>query len=116
MKPTNGLAEIHHRREGAASTVIIGDRMETDSVAGIEAGIETGLVLSGVTSESDLKRFACRPHHVLRNLGAILSSTSRQCTGDAMTFAGLPQRPEGESVIVNQAAGVDDIEQTLVRR
>jgi len=45
------LAE--HREE----TVIIGDRMDTDIIAGIETECETVLVLSGVTTESDLKKF-----------------------------------------------------------
>jgi NagD protein len=58
------------RREDA---VIIGDRLDTDIIAGIEAEIETVLVLSGVTSEADLPRFAYRPHHIVGNLGALLA-------------------------------------------
>jgi len=54
-------------------TAIIGDRMDTDIIAGIESEIETVLVLSGVTAEADLKRFAYRPHHVLVNVGAIIA-------------------------------------------
>jgi NagD protein len=45
--------------------------MDTDIIAGIESGIETVLVLSGVTTETDLRRFAYRPGHVLPNVGAI---------------------------------------------
>jgi NagD protein len=52
-------------------TVIIGDRMDTDIIAGIESEIETVLVLSGVSSEADLRRFAYRPHHVLSGVGEI---------------------------------------------
>ncbi len=62
------LKKLDCRREDA---VIIGDRMDTDIIAGIESGIETVLVLSGVTAESDLRRFAYRPGHVLPNVGAI---------------------------------------------
>ena len=47
--------------------------MDTDIIAGIESEIETVLVLTGVTSESDLKRFAYRPGHVLKNVGAIVA-------------------------------------------
>ena len=43
------------------TTVMIGDRMDTDIVAGIEAGLSTILVLSGVTAESDVDRFPYRP-------------------------------------------------------
>jgi NagD protein len=55
-------------------SVIIGDRMGTDIVAGIEAGIETVLVLSGVSTEADLRRFAYRPHHILAGVGDITGS------------------------------------------
>lgn len=46
-------------------TAIIGDRMDTDIIAGIESQIETVLVLTGVTAESDIPRFAYAPDHVL---------------------------------------------------
>ena len=51
---------------------IIGDRMDTDIIAGIESGIETVLVLSGVTTEADLSRFAYRPRLVLNGVGDIV--------------------------------------------
>jgi NagD protein len=46
--------------------------MDTDIVAGIEADIETVLVLSGVTQREDLRRFAYAPRHVLDGVGAIV--------------------------------------------
>ncbi len=46
-------------------TVIIGDRMDTDIVAGIESEIDTVLVLTGVTSEEQICRYAYRPSIVL---------------------------------------------------
>ena len=52
-------------------TAIVGDRMDTDIVAGVESEIETVLVLSGVTRESDLVRFAYTPGYVLPNVGSI---------------------------------------------
>ena len=45
-------------------TVIIGDRMDTDIVAGIEADIDTVLVLSGVTSRETLQQFPYQPHYI----------------------------------------------------
>jgi NagD protein len=65
----HGLQRLACRRE---DTVILGDRMDTDIIAGIESGIETVLMLTGVTTESDLRRFAYRPHHVCAHLGALL--------------------------------------------
>ena len=52
-------------------TVIIGDRMDTDIVAGVEAGIDTVLVLSGITKETDLDRYAYRPDHILKDVSEI---------------------------------------------
>ena len=43
------------------TTAMIGDRMDTDIVAGLEAGLETILVLTGVTERDELERFPFRP-------------------------------------------------------
>ncbi len=53
-------------------TVIIGDNISTDILAGVEAGLETALVLSGVTSRADLYRYAYRPHHVLDSIADLI--------------------------------------------
>lgn len=50
---------------------IIGDRMDTDIVAGIESGLDTVLVLSGVTDREEIKRFPYRPRLVLNGVGEI---------------------------------------------
>jgi NagD protein len=47
------------------STVMIGDRMDTDIVAGLEAGMETVLVLTGISSRADAERFAYRPSRIV---------------------------------------------------
>ena len=52
-------------------TVIIGDRMDTDMVAGIETGLDTVLVLSGVTGRHDISKFPYRPRLVLNGVGDI---------------------------------------------
>ena len=49
-------------------TAIIGDRMDTDIVAGIESDMETVLVLSGVTNQTELGRFAYAPLHILEGV------------------------------------------------
>jgi NagD protein len=53
-------------------TVIIGDRMDTDIIAGIESEIETVLVLSGVTTREGLDNFPYRPNHILNGVGDVL--------------------------------------------
>ena len=52
--------------------VMIGDRMDTDIVAGIETGLETVLVLSGVTSLESMKVYAYKPKHILNGINEIL--------------------------------------------
>jgi NagD protein len=55
----------------SADTVIIGDRMDTDIIAGIEAQMETVLVLSGVTSRETISLYPYRPNYVLDGVGDI---------------------------------------------
>lgn len=62
------LQMVECRRE---DTVIIGDRMDTDIIAGIEAGIETTLVLTGVSTKENICQFAYRPSLVLESIAAI---------------------------------------------
>ena len=50
---------------------MIGDRMDTDMVAGIETGLDTVLVLSGVTDRHDISKFPYRPRLVLNGVGDI---------------------------------------------
>ncbi len=54
-----------------ADAVIIGDRMDTDIIAGIETEMDTVLVLSGVTQMKDLERFPYRPKYILNHVGEI---------------------------------------------
>jgi NagD protein len=50
----------------------IGDRMDTDIIAGIESNIDTVLVLSGVTALEDIDNFPYRPKYVLNGIGDIV--------------------------------------------
>ena len=63
-----GLKLLGVHSEDAA---IIGDRMDTDIIAGIESGLDTALVLSGVTDEAEVRRFPYRPRLVLGGVGDI---------------------------------------------
>jgi NagD protein len=53
------------------SSVMIGDRMDTDIVAGTESGMETILVLTGVTQREDVERFPYRPTHIAASVAEI---------------------------------------------
>ncbi|MCU0520614.1 MAG: HAD-IIA family hydrolase [Anaerolineae bacterium] len=52
-------------------TIMVGDRMDTDIVAGVETGMETILVLTGVTRREDVERFPYRPTHILNSVAEI---------------------------------------------
>ncbi len=65
----HGLKKLNCNRE---ETVIIGDRMDTDIIAGIESEIDTVLVLTGVTTLDGMKHFAYAPHYILENVGKIV--------------------------------------------
>ncbi|BBZ35963.1 HAD-IIA family hydrolase [Mycolicibacterium confluentis] len=54
------------------STTMIGDRMDTDVVAGIEAGLDTILVLTGSTREADVERYPFRPGRVLPSIAEVI--------------------------------------------
>ncbi len=50
------------------TTVMVGDRMDTDIVAGIEAGLDTILVLSGSTTPAEIEQYPYRPGRVLQSI------------------------------------------------
>ena len=54
------------------STMMVGDRMDTDVVAGIEAGLETVLVLSGSTAAADVARFPFRPSRICDSIADVI--------------------------------------------
>jgi NagD protein len=72
-KPNALMMTIAKRKLGAhaGETLMIGDRMDTDIVGGLEAGMKTCLVLSGVTSREMLEHFPYRPDHVFDHVGEI---------------------------------------------
>ena len=72
-KPNPLMMKHAQRRLSVApqDAVIIGDRMDTDIVAGIEAEMDTVLVLSGVTSREGMHDYPYRPTYVLSGVGEI---------------------------------------------
>ena len=54
------------------TTAMIGDRMDTDIVAGMEAGLHTVLVLSGITQQADIQTYPFRPNQVLNSVQDLL--------------------------------------------
>ena len=62
----------------SADTVIIGDRMDTDIIAGVEAEVDTVLVLSGVSNINTPKEYAYRPRHVFTGLEEMIKMIKAQ--------------------------------------
>lgn len=57
----------------SGEAVMVGDRMDTDIISGLECGMSTVLVLSGVSDEETVKTYAYRPSIVLNGVGDIVS-------------------------------------------
>ena len=55
----------------SAEAAMVGDRMDTDIVAGVETGLDTVLVLSGCTMREDVENFPYRPNYILNGVGEI---------------------------------------------
>jgi NagD protein len=53
--------------------VIVGDRMDTDILLGVQSEIDTVLALSGVTALTDLPQWAFRPHCIVKSVADIPS-------------------------------------------
>jgi NagD protein len=56
------------------TTAMIGDRMDTDIVSGLEAGMETILVLSGVTTREETERFPYRPSRIVDSVADLIDT------------------------------------------
>jgi 4-nitrophenyl phosphatase len=52
--------------------VIIGDQLETDIRMGNEEGIESILVLTGISTREDVKRTSIKPSYIVENLLSLL--------------------------------------------
>jgi NagD protein len=73
-KPNPMMFRSAMNRIGAHSenTAMIGDRMDTDVVAGIEAGLHTILVRTGIADQREIERYPFRPDEVLDSVADLL--------------------------------------------
>jgi NagD protein len=74
-KPNPMMFRSAMNRIGAHSenTGMIGDRMDTDIVAGIEAGLHTVLVLTGISDTAEIGRYPFRPDEILDGVHQLLA-------------------------------------------
>ncbi len=60
-------AALNHMKVHSEQTILIGDNMDTDILAGVQSGMETILVLTGVSQMKDLERYPFRPTYIFPN-------------------------------------------------
>src|SRR5690606_29865080 len=76
-KPNPLMMRSALRALGAHSehTIMIGDRMDTDIHSGIEAGLQTVLVLSGIATRESAERYPFRPTLVVNSIADLVGRT-----------------------------------------
>ena len=74
-KPNPMMFRSAMNRIGAHSenTGMIGDRMDTDVQAGIEAGLHTVLVMTGISDMSEVERYPFRPSEIIDGVYELLA-------------------------------------------
>lgn len=65
-------AALNRLQAHSETTVMVGDRMDTDIVAGLEAGMRTVLVLTGIVQADEIDRFPYRPHRVVSSIADLV--------------------------------------------
>ena len=73
-KPRPDMVQLAMQSIGASAeeTVVVGDRIYTDIACGVNAGVDTVLVLSGETKKEDLVHSTVQPTFVLKNIKELL--------------------------------------------
>ncbi len=66
MRSALNYLDVH-----SEDTVMIGDNMQTDIIGGIESGMETVLVLSGVATREEIDLYPYRPTHVVDSVASL---------------------------------------------
>jgi len=62
---------LNHLGVHSENTVMVGDRMDTDIAAGVQSGMETILVLTGVTRREDVARYPYQPTRIMASVAEI---------------------------------------------
>jgi HAD-hyrolase-like len=78
-------------------TVMIGDRMDTDILAGIEAGLRTVLVLSGITARQQAERFPFLPSRIVGSVADLVEEISEQPAPGPAAWPPRARRAAGDA-------------------
>jgi NagD protein len=77
-------AALNKLQAHSESTMMIGDRMDTDVISGIEAGMRTILVLTGSTKAEDVERFSYRPSRVVNSIADVVELVGQLAPAEAI--------------------------------
>ena len=66
MRTALNYLDVH-----SEDTIMVGDRMDTDIIGGVQSGLETILVLTGVTRPEDVRRFPYQPTRIVESVAEI---------------------------------------------
>jgi len=89
-KPARPLLDETVRRVGGERPLMVGDRLDTDIAGAVNAGVDSLLVLTGVTGVAELvgARPEERPTYIARDLGGLLTAHERPEQSAAETRSG----------------------------
>lgn len=110
-KPSPPLLEVTAARCGASRPLMVGDRLDTDIAGGHRVGIDTLLVLTGVTGLPELVAATAeeRPHHIAATLaGALESHGVPERDGASYVLGGWRGSVREGELVLEGGGGVDD--------
>ena len=68
------------------TTVMVGDRMDTDIISGLEAGLRTVLVTTGSTSPDDIEKFPYRPTRIVDSIADLVAEVAHHTDSSAVSL------------------------------
>ena len=82
-KPNRFIVDIALERLGLKphEVIMVGDNVETDVPAGTAAGLQTVLILTGISTREDAVRSRVKPHYIVENFEELsrLVETMKEC-------------------------------------
>ena len=109
-KPQRPLFDETVRRVGGQHPLVVGDRLDTDIEGAVNSGLDSLLVMTGVTDLRELVSAVpqMRPSYISADLGGLSSPQPLPATGDGYSLSGWSARVEAGSLLTEGAGSPDD--------